>query len=79
MGSVKIIKSHLRKIVEVTFQDHAQNSPLIKCTCWGELAFIDDKCIVVRTWRCDDMPDSDGNHEVFTILKVAIESFKVLK
>lgn len=77
--TMKITKRHINKVVEVVFDDHAQNSPLIECTVWGLLVYADDKCIGVRTWRCNDMPDNDGNHENFTILRVAIKSFKTLK
>lgn len=76
---MKITKRHVGKIVECTFDDHAMNSPLIDCTVWGQVVYVDDKCLVVRAWRCNGMPEGDSNHENFTILKVAVKAFRVLK
>jgi len=76
---MKITKRHIGKIVECTFDDHAMNSPLIECTVWGQVVYVDDKCLVVRSWRCNGMADGDSNHENFTVLKVAVKEFRVLK
>ena len=75
---MKISKRRLGKIVEVVFDDHAMNSPIIECCVWGKLIHIDEKCIVVKSWECDKENHADPNNEMFTILRSAISSFKAL-
>jgi hypothetical protein len=76
---MKITKRHLRKIVDVTFDDHASGGPIIPCRVWGRMVYLDDKQIIIRSWECDPNDDTDHNHEHFSIVKSAIKVFKVLR
>jgi hypothetical protein len=76
---MKISKSNVGKIAHVVFDDHAENSTIIRCEVWGKVIHVDDSQIVIRSWNCVDMPNDDSNHEHFSLVKSAIKHFKVLR
>lgn len=76
---VKITKKALKHPVEVVFIDHAMNSAIIECIVFGRLVALTDEQIIVRSWECVGMEDTDTNHEHFAIVRTAIKKFRVLR
>jgi hypothetical protein len=63
----------------VVFDDHAQNGAIIQCEVYGKLVHVDKMQIIVRSWECSGLPDTDSNHEHYSIVKSCIKEFRVLR